>query len=157
MFNICMEEYAAKLLEIKCKKTGPSQTFYRGLLFGCSQQSFKRLFHPPIHPSTHLFMIFYEKTSKIITFLSCSNMSYATQQNNNVFWEKEKKNIGNYMTLLIILWYDYFGENHTPLQRNGIAAIPKIYWNKMLLTNQWRSFLNCFFFAFFTEIKLILF
>ena len=24
------------------------------------------------------------------------------------------------------LWYDNYGENQTPLQRNGMAAIPKI-------------------------------
>ena len=32
--------------------------------------------------------------------------------------------------MLIILWYDNFGENHTPLQRNGMTAIPKI-WEKV--------------------------
>ena len=26
-----------------------------------------------------------------------------------------------------MLWYDFLGENHNPLQRNGMAAIPKIY------------------------------
>ena len=30
-------------------------------------------------------------------------------------------------TCIFILWYDNFGENHTTLQRNGMAAIPKIY------------------------------
>ena len=30
------------------------------------------------------------------------------------------------MAKLTFLWYDYFGENQKPLQRNGIAAIPKI-------------------------------
>ena len=29
------------------------------------------------------------------------------------------------MTKLIILWYDKFGENHSPLRRNGMTAIPK--------------------------------
>ena len=27
---------------------------------------------------------------------------------------------------IIILWYDYFDENHTPVLWNGMAAIPKI-------------------------------
>ena len=27
--------------------------------------------------------------------------------------------------LFLILWYDYSGENHTPLMSNGMAAIPK--------------------------------
>ena len=31
-----------------------------------------------------------------------------------------------YMAKLTFLWYDYFGENQTPQQRNGIAAITKI-------------------------------
>ena len=31
------------------------------------------------------------------------------------------------MAQFIILWYDNFGENHTPLQRNGMTAIPKMY------------------------------
>ena len=26
---------------------------------------------------------------------------------------------------LTFLWYDYFGENHTPLHRNGMAATSK--------------------------------
>ena len=30
------------------------------------------------------------------------------------------------MAKLIILVYDYFGENHTPLMSYGMAAIPKI-------------------------------
>ena len=27
--------------------------------------------------------------------------------------------MGKYTAKLIILWFDYFDENHTPLQRNG--------------------------------------
>ena len=42
--------------------------------------------------------------------------------------------IRNYTALLTILWYDLFGENHIPLQRNGMAAIPK-----MFLTEQSRT------------------
>ena len=30
-----------------------------------------------------------------------------------------------YMAKFIILWYDNFGKNHTPLHRNGMTAIPK--------------------------------
>ena len=30
------------------------------------------------------------------------------------------------MAKLTFLWYDDFGTNQTPLQRNGMAAIPKI-------------------------------
>ena len=28
--------------------------------------------------------------------------------------------------MLTIIWYDNFGENQIPLQRNGMAAIPKM-------------------------------
>ena len=31
------------------------------------------------------------------------------------------------MAKFIILWYDYFGENHPPLMSNEMAAIPKIW------------------------------
>ena len=34
-------------------------------------------------------------------------------------------NVGNFTAKLIIIWYDYFGENHTPLVRTGTAATPK--------------------------------
>ena len=34
-------------------------------------------------------------------------------------------NKGNFTAKLIILLYDYFGENHTPLVWTGMAAIPK--------------------------------
>ena len=38
------------------------------------------------------------------------------------------------------LWYDNFGENQTPLQRNGMSAIPKemqsFPFNKVLITNK---------------------
>ena len=34
--------------------------------------------------------------------------------------------IWKYTAKLITLWYDNFGENHTPLQRNGMAATPKM-------------------------------
>ena len=37
---------------------------------------------------------------------------------------KRKTIIGNYTALFMILWYDLFGENHTLLQRNGMAVIP---------------------------------
>ena len=30
--------------------------------------------------------------------------------------------------MLTFLWYDNFGENCTPLHRNGMAVIPKICW-----------------------------
>ena len=33
--------------------------------------------------------------------------------------------MGKYTAKLIILCYDDFGENHTPLQRKGMTAIPK--------------------------------
>ena len=33
--------------------------------------------------------------------------------------------MGKYTAKLINLWYDNFGENHTPLQRNGMTAISK--------------------------------
>ena len=35
--------------------------------------------------------------------------------------------MGKYTAKLIILWYDHFGENHTPLHRNGMATIPKTF------------------------------
>ena len=44
-----------------------------------------------------------------------------------VFLEKRKKKIGKYTAKLIILWYDNFSKNHTPQQKNGMTAIPKIY------------------------------
>ena len=31
-----------------------------------------------------------------------------------------------YAAKLIVLWYDNFGKNQTPLQKNVMAAIPKI-------------------------------
>ena len=34
--------------------------------------------------------------------------------------------MGKYRAKLIILWYDNFGVNQTPLQRNGMAAIPQM-------------------------------
>ena len=44
-----------------------------------------------------------------------------------VFDKKKKENgqMGKYTAKFIILWRDNFGENHTPLQRNGMTAIPK--------------------------------
>ena len=38
---------------------------------------------------------------------------------------KEKSKIDKYMAKLTFLWYDNFGEKGS-LQRNGMAAIPKI-------------------------------
>ena len=32
-----------------------------------------------------------------------------------------------YTAKLTFLWYNNFGDKCTPLQRNGMAAIPKIY------------------------------
>ena len=32
------------------------------------------------------------------------------------------------MAKLTFLWYNNFGENQTPLQRNGMAAIPQNYF-----------------------------
>ena len=34
--------------------------------------------------------------------------------------------IGKYTAKLTFLWHGNFGKNCTPLQRNGMAAIPKI-------------------------------
>ena len=34
--------------------------------------------------------------------------------------------MGNYRAKLVILLYDNFGGNQTPLRRNGMAAIPKM-------------------------------
>ena len=34
--------------------------------------------------------------------------------------------IGKYTAKLTFLWYDNFGENQTPLHRNGMTAVPKI-------------------------------
>ena len=39
----------------------------------------------------------------------------------------ENWQIGKYMAKVTILWHDNFCENQTPLQRNGMAAIPKTY------------------------------
>ena len=39
------------------------------------------------------------------------------------FNEKKKRNMDNNTALLIILWCDYFGENHTRLQRNGMRIL----------------------------------
>ena len=33
--------------------------------------------------------------------------------------------MGKYMAKLTFLWYDYFGEIHTPLHGNVMTAIPK--------------------------------
>ena len=33
--------------------------------------------------------------------------------------------MGKFTAKLTFLWYDYFGENHTPLHRNGMAAKTK--------------------------------
>ena len=33
--------------------------------------------------------------------------------------------MNKYTAKLIILWYDSFGENHTPPHRKGMTAIPK--------------------------------
>ena len=42
-----------------------------------------------------------------------------------MFFDKKKKENWQLCAKLSILWYDLFGENHTPLQKNGMAAIPK--------------------------------
>ena len=34
--------------------------------------------------------------------------------------------MGKYTAKPIILWFDNFGENHTPLQRNGMTALQKL-------------------------------
>ena len=39
------------------------------------------------------------------------------------------------MGKLIILWFDNFGENQTPLQRNDMAAIPKIWSFSFVITS----------------------
>ena len=44
---------------------------------------------------------------------------------------KRKIEIGKYTAKLTILWYDNFGENQTSLHRNGMAAIPKICYQKL--------------------------
>ena len=41
--------------------------------------------------------------------------------------------MGKYTAKLIILWYENFGENHTPLHRNGMTAIPKLSLNSQSL------------------------
>ena len=43
-----------------------------------------------------------------------------------VFLINSKEKIGKYTAKLVILWCDNFSEKHTPLQRNGMAADPKI-------------------------------
>ena len=48
--------------------------------------------------------------------------------NANLFFGKNrnwKLKMGKFTAKVIILWCDNFGENCTPLQRNGITAIPK--------------------------------
>ena len=39
---------------------------------------------------------------------------------------KRKIEIGKYTASLTFLWYDNFGKNCTPLQKNGLASIPKM-------------------------------
>ena len=39
-----------------------------------------------------------------------------------VFWQKEKRNIGEFMAKLTVLWFD---KKPTSLQSNGMTAIPK--------------------------------
>ena len=45
----------------------------------------------------------------------------------NYFLDKKKnRKLENIWPTYSFLWYDNFGENQTPLQRNGMAAIPKL-------------------------------
>ena len=55
------------------------------------------------------------------------SMAYIHRLNNNNErkGQGEIRKIGNYTAQLTILWYDLFDNNHTPLQKNGMAAIPK--------------------------------
>ena len=46
--------------------------------------------------------------------------------NANFFQEKKNRKLTNILAKLTFLWYDNFGENRTPLHRNGMVAIPKI-------------------------------
>ena len=48
-------------------------------------------------------------------------------------YQKEKKKTGNCIAKLIILWYDYLGENHSPLVSNGMASIPKTVALELIL------------------------
>ena len=43
-----------------------------------------------------------------------------------VFGKKKNRKLANVRPSLHFYWYDNFGENQTPLQRNGLTAIPKI-------------------------------
>ena len=43
------------------------------------------------------------------------------------FDKKKNWQIGKYTVKLTFLWYDNFGKNQTPLQRNGMATIPKMF------------------------------
>ena len=52
------------------------------------------------------------------------------------FFDKKKYKFGKYTAKLIFLWYDNFGENQTPLQRNGMAAIPKKVWMEIRRENK---------------------
>ena len=49
------------------------------------------------------------------------------------FLQKEKYKICKYTAKVTLLRCDYFGENQTPLQRNGMAAIPKMLETRVLL------------------------
>ena len=51
------------------------------------------------------------------------------------FLTKRKLKIGKYTAKLTFLWYNYFGKNQTPLQRNGMAAISKIVFVVHLLNS----------------------
>ena len=58
---------------------------------------------------------------------------------------KEKRNICKNTAKFIILWYDKFVENHTPLQSNGMAAIPKmLYKQDPNYRKDTEPFISCF-------------
>ena len=59
------------------------------------------------------------------TYLIAQNIHGPCFTTPNLFFDKKKK-IGKFTAKLTFLWYDNFGENQTPLQRNSLSAIPKI-------------------------------
>ena len=53
--------------------------------------------------------------------------AWPAYSNANLYFDKKKnRKMAKYTAKLTFLWYDNFGMNQTPLQRNGITAIPKI-------------------------------
>ena len=72
-------------------------------------------------PKTKEHLLFTNQQKK----QTITKVARTVHTNANLFFIKRKKKIGKYTAKFTFLWYDNFGENQTPLQRNGMAAIPK--------------------------------